>query len=98
MLPPGIACLDSKITQASVVVILSNSLGGDIEVGSVSAGNCSTSVLQRLDNGDKREFDLSGCNNGEAGIKFKQDLIINYTSLDSGMSKTIVGTISGKVQ
>jgi len=41
---------------------------------------------------------LTGCENGEIGAKFKNNLVIEYTSKDSGLDKTMTGSISGKVQ
>lgn len=98
ILVPGMACVDFKITSDGIDLIVLNSLGRDIEVTGISAGNCSQSFNQTLENGDESEFALSGCNNGEIGEKFKEDLIVEYINKVSGFSKTIRGSISGKVQ
>ncbi|GAI77606.1 unnamed protein product [marine sediment metagenome] len=95
---PGIACLDFKITSDEIDLVVLNSLGRDIEVTGITAGNCNQSFNQELNNGDKSEFVLSGCNNGEIGAQFKEDLIVEYITKDSSFSKTITGIISGKVQ
>jgi hypothetical protein len=98
ILTPGVACLDFKITPANISVIMGNSLGRDIDITNIAAGNCSQTFSQELNNGDQHKFVLSGCSNGETGTKFKGDLIIDYTSKDSGLAKTIQGSISGKIQ
>ena len=98
ILAPGIACLDFKVTSDEVMLIISNSLGRDIEINNITAGNCSQIFNQRLNNGDKLEFVLSGCDNGEAGANFKEDLIIGYTNEDSSFTKTVRGSAAGKIQ
>ena len=98
ILVPGIACLDFKITSDEVTIIISNSLGRDIKINNITAGNCSQTFNQGLDNGDKLEFVLSGCDNGEVGTNFKEDLIIEYTNEDSSFTKTVRGSIAGKIQ
>ena len=98
ILVPGVACLDFKVSSDEISIIIANSLGRDIEITRITAGNCSQSFNQTLENGDKSEFVLSGCENGETGGKFKEDLVIEYISREFGISKTIMGTISGKIQ
>jgi hypothetical protein len=98
VLVPGMACMDSRITPTGLDFIISNSLGRDIKILSISAGNCTASYNQTLDNGDESRFTIPNCNNGEIGLKFKSDLTIIYVGKDTGLEKTILGTISGKVQ
>ncbi len=98
VLEPGMACLDFKINPSNATILVSNSLGRDINILSISAGNCSNTFNQTLENGEKSKFVLSGCDNGEVGAKFKEDLIIDYLNQDSGFTKTISGSISAKVQ
>ena len=98
ILVPGVACLDFKVTSNETTLFLSNSLGRDIQITNLAVGNCSQVFNQELKNGDQLEFTLSGCNNGNVGEKFKKDIIIEYTSKDSGLEKTIKGTLSAKIQ
>ncbi|MBD3355190.1 hypothetical protein GF361_04360 [Candidatus Woesearchaeota archaeon] len=98
VLVPGLACLDFKVTSSNTTVLISNSMGRDIDISSITIGNCSQMFNQTLENGEKSEFILSGCDNGEPGAKFKKDLIIEYINQDSGFIKTIRGSISAKVQ
>jgi len=98
VLVPGVACTDFKVTSTEVTLLIENSYGKDMDVTEITAGECTTSLNQTLKNGERATFVLSGCDNGEAGAKFKNDLVIDYVSKDSGFSKTIQGTISAKVQ
>jgi hypothetical protein len=98
VLVPGVACLDFKVAPNETILLLSNSLGKDMQITNIAAGNCSQAFNQELKNGDQLEFTLLSCNNGALGEKFKEDLIIDYTSKDSGLEKTIRGTISAKIQ
>lgn len=97
-LAPGVACLDFKINSSEITLILVNSLGRDIDVTRIAAGDCSQDFNQTMGNGDQFEFILSGCDNGDVGAKFKGNIVIEYTPRDSGLAKTITGSISGKVQ
>ncbi|MBW2965599.1 hypothetical protein KY342_00680 [Candidatus Woesearchaeota archaeon] len=98
VLAPGVACMDFKVSSNGINILISNSLGRDIEVTRITAGNCSQVFNQDLNNGDKFEFVLSGCNPGETGEKFKEDLIIEYINKDSSFSKTITGAVTAKIQ
>ena len=98
ILVPGVACTDFKVTSSEISLILTNSLGRDMTVNIVSAGNCSKTFDQKLNNGDQSTFVLTGCSNGDIGARFKQNLNIVYTNLDSSLQKTIQGSISAKVQ
>lgn len=96
-LPPGLACLDAKVTQTNVEMIVQNSMGKDLTVNSISVGNCTEAIGQDFDNGDQGTFIVS-CNTGEIGSKFKEDITIDYTSKVTGMQKNAIGIIVGKVQ
>jgi len=98
LLVPGVACLDFKVTPNQTTLFISNSLGRDMQITGLTVGNCSQAFNQELKNGDRLEFTLTGCSNGDIGEKFKKDIIIAYTSKDSGLEKTIRGTISAKIQ
>jgi hypothetical protein len=95
-LPPGIACLDAKVTPTSVELIIQNSLGRDIILNSISLNNCTQAYNTAFNNGDKDTFIIS-CNNEEAGVKYKADILFDYTT-DTGMQKVASGIITGKVE
>jgi uncharacterized protein (UPF0333 family) len=98
VLVPGVACLDFKVSSNEVNLVIGNSLGRDIDVLTITAGNCSQSFNQSFNNGDQSDFVLTGCDNGQVGANFKEDLVIEYMNQDSSFEKSITGTISGKVQ
>jgi hypothetical protein len=95
--PPGIACLDAKITSTGIEMEIQNSLGRDITVNSIGMGNCSQNFNIDFPNGESNTFTVS-CSNGEIGAKYKSDIAFDYTNKDSGMQKVAYGEITGKVQ
>ncbi|MBW2991971.1 hypothetical protein KY345_02005 [Candidatus Woesearchaeota archaeon] len=97
MMPPGIACLDGKVTTTQIEMIMQNSMGKDITVNSISVGNCSISPNMTFANGDRDTFTIA-CSTGAAGSKYKGDIAFDYTTRDSGMQKVTYGTIVGKIQ
>jgi hypothetical protein len=97
MLDVGVACIDFKITSNEITMLILNSLGRNIEVSDITIGNCTTSFNQTLNNGYKFTFILSGCNNGLVDSRFKSNVEIFYINKGSMMSKTIKGSIVGKV-
>ncbi|MBD3249229.1 hypothetical protein GF336_04240 [Candidatus Woesearchaeota archaeon] len=98
VLVPGLACLDSSVTSSEINLVLANSLGRDIQVNGLSVGGCNKTLDVLFENGDKRTFNITGCDNGEPEEKFSGDIIIDYTNRDSGLSKTITGKLTSKVQ
>jgi hypothetical protein len=96
-MPPGIACLDSKITTTNIEFIIQNSLGRDITLNSISMGNCTQNYNIELDNGDSNTFNIA-CNSGAVGSKYRADIAFDYTNRDTGMQKIAYGEIMGKVQ
>lgn len=96
-LPPGIACLDSKVTETTVEMIVQNSLGKDIIINSISIGNCTQNFNMNFDNGDNNNF-IINCNTGAVGRKFKDDIYFDYTSQDTGMQKIAQGIIVARIQ
>jgi uncharacterized protein (UPF0333 family) len=98
VLVPGVACSDFKVNSSQTVMVILNSLGRDMSITRISAGNCSKDFNYELKNGEQFEFILTGCNNGESGGRFKSDIVVDYVSKDSGLSKTIKGSISAKIQ
>ena len=97
VMPPGIACLDSKITATQTELIMQNSMGKDITVNSISLGNCSATLNTDMPNGNQNTFTIN-CDNGAVGKKYSEDIMFDYTSKETGMQKVAYGTITGKVQ
>ena len=95
-LPSGIACLDFKVSTSETTLILSNYFGKDININTITVGECSKNFNRIFENGEQAEF-LLECNNEDPGTKFSEDVTINYFNIDSGMDKTMSGTISTKI-
>ena len=96
VMPAGIACMDSKITTTQIELIMQNSMGRDVTIDTISLGNCSITPNINFNNGDRATFTIT-CSSGEAGTKFKEDIIFDYTT-DTGMEKTMIGSLIGKIQ
>jgi len=98
-LPSGIACIDHKVDASSVTMILQNSLGYTINVTSINltdVGCANTSIGVQLQNGGQGTFTI-GCTS-TVGEKFKSDVDLVFTRLDTGLSQTFEGEILSQVQ
>lgn len=99
-LPAGIACLDHLASGAdgAILVTLQNSLGYDITTITVKMSGCTTADSQaRLNNGGKLEFTPSGCSI-TSGQKYSGQLNVSFTNFDTGVSHTLQGTLTTKVE
>jgi len=96
--PPGVGCLDHKLTTTGLSLILQNSLGQDITISSISdvSGGCTNSG-GALNNGDTATYAFTGCTHGAVGSRFKSDVTVTYTTA-TGLNHTKSGSISGKVE
>jgi len=94
----GLSCLDFTIDTDTTTIFVSNSLGTDMALTSVTIGNCTSAFSNTIKNGDTYTITLTGCSNGAIGNKFKEDITIAYTNQNSGFAKTATGKLTGKVQ
>ena len=97
-MPAGIACLDFVVSPTETILVISNSMGADITVNTLSVANCSNNINTDMDNGDQKTLTLTGCDNGEAGVKIRGDVILGYTKKNTGITKNAVGDIVAQVQ
>ena len=98
-LPSGIACIDYKVDANAVMLILQNSLGYTIDVTSINltdAGCANATINAQLQNGDQNTFYVA-CSN-IVGEKFKSDVRVGFTRIDTGLSQTFEGEVLGQVQ
>jgi hypothetical protein len=97
-MPPGLACIDHRVTASDVTVILQNSIGYTINVTSVNLtdAKCDDTFSVQLQNGDQGTFVIS-CSS-TTGEKFKSEVAVDYTRTDTGLSQTLRGEILGQVQ
>lgn len=99
MLEPGIDCTGFKVTPAETTLVLRNGMGKSLMVDAISVGECSLSITNTTFNsGDLLTFQLTGCSNGAMGDRFDGDVEILYTEKTSGLTKTMKGSVTTKVQ
>ena len=92
---PGIACIDQRVTNRTVVLSLSNGKGEDITFTNITIAGCTGRASGTLDNGEQRSFSITGCDND--GNRFSSDVNLSYVS-PSGIIHEIVGSINGKIE
>jgi len=102
---PGIGCDDYKVATGTAQLILRNGIGNDLSSVKVSLGGCTASAEADGDDswndgdvlGGSEGITLTGCSNGATGSKFKQDVVLTY-STSSGINHTITGQITTKIE
>ncbi|MFC1753254.1 hypothetical protein ACFL96_07660 [Thermoproteota archaeon] len=105
-LPSGVACLDFTVTgnasNPQFNMIVQNSAGFDMSTVSVNlttppaGASCTATVTPAtLTDGAQDTFDID-CTGASAG-KFKSDIVISYTNLQTGLAHTKVGTLIAEV-
>ncbi len=102
---PGLGCDDFKMTATSAQLILRNGMGDDLSAVKVSITGCTDDPDASGDDawndgtvlGGSTGITLTGCSNGAAGSRFRQDVTVTYTS-GSGISHTVTGQITARVE
>ena len=98
---PGIGCDDFKLTTSTAQLILRNGKGDDLTNVSLAFGSCTSSTGNSWNDGSVLGGDtgltLTGCSNGAAGSRVKQNVTVAYTS-SAGISHTVSGIVTGKVE
>jgi hypothetical protein len=97
-LPPGMACLDYKVTETDVQLFLQNSMGYDITITAVNLTDegCVNSTNADLINGGEILYTIS-CSN-TAGSKFKSDIQIDYVNSATNISHSKLGNLITEVE
>ncbi|MCH8003361.1 MAG: hypothetical protein IH934_01920 [Nanoarchaeota archaeon] len=100
VLPAGLACIDFKIETGGVTVVLRNGLGADLTAVSIQTDTCPKGVTGSVINGEKVTLvtNPTGACTLTIGAKFNEKLSVEYTNSESGLTKTISGTITGRVE
>lgn len=80
-LPAGITCLNTKATSDSLLLVLHNSMGEDINVTNIRISTCNDSSNVEMLKDNTYIFNLTGCSNGAPGKRLKDE--INMTFYDS---------------
>ncbi|MBW3012097.1 hypothetical protein KY311_02850 [Candidatus Woesearchaeota archaeon] len=97
--PPGIACLDNRVTTDTVQLYLQNTMGYDISITEINLTDkgCVYTTPFDLVNGDNNLFNIN-CSSGTSGAKFKSDIRITYLSAVSNVTHTKIGNLITKVE
>ena len=96
ILEPGIGCVDSKVQEDSIILVLRNAKGKDIDVVSISVGSCSGAGSGPLKNGEQAQFIILGCNNTLGEIVVEN---VNLTYIGKeGFSHIVNGELAGIVE
>ena len=97
-LQPGLACIDHQVTPGIVTVVVKNGYGSDITVNDVRAEGCGAiQPATTLANGAQDDYIIT-CSTAISGSKYSGTLNISYTNDDSGLTRTNLGNIVGKVE
>src|SRR3989338_6914081 len=99
-LPAGIACVDHKAATSGVTLILQNGMGVDLKDVTVKVGgDCSATASpsgQRLNNGGQVPY-IAGCTL-TSGDKQVTSFSIDYANADTGLTHTVNGTLTTRVE
>ena len=98
VMPPGFACVTSKIEPTQTTLILSNGKGQTLVMNSLTVGTCSGTFSNTMPSGTEYAFVLTGCSNGVSKDKFKADITLSYTEKDYNLTKTARGNINTQVE
>ena len=97
-LQPGLACIDHQVTPGVISVVVKNGYGSDITVTDVRAEKCGDiQPAAKLVNGQQLRYDIT-CTSAVSGSKYSGILNITYTNADSGLTRSNLGNIVGKVE
>ena len=103
-LPSGTACLDFTVTgnatDPTFSMIIQNSAGFDMSSVSVNltspqSGSCTAATAASLTDGQQSTFNVV-CT-GQSSGKFKSDLTMAYTNLQTSLAHTKIGTLIAEV-
>jgi hypothetical protein len=95
-LEAGIGCIDFKVQEDSVILVIRNGKGEDITISEISVGECKGLNLGPLNNGNKKTYTITGCSN-VVNEKFIEQVNITYTS-ESGLVHKQNGNIADMVE
>jgi hypothetical protein len=101
----GISCNDFKVSTDQVQLVMRNGFGSNLDNVTVTIAGCTVSTEADGGDtwtdgsvlGDTGGITLTGCSNGAAAARFKEDVNIVYTS-SSGVTHNLTGQITGKVE
>ncbi|MBW2985446.1 hypothetical protein KY313_02210 [Candidatus Woesearchaeota archaeon] len=100
VLLPGLSCVDHKVTSDSITLVIQNGLGQDLDNFVVSFGDwCNNAGSDAIDFSDANQetFEITDCDNGDTGDRFKADVVIEFTS-QAGLTHTETGQLVTNVE
>src|SRR3989338_3426869 len=77
-LEPGIECMDFKVNENSINLVLMNWRGEDIAISGIKVRNCTGTATGVLRNGRESMFIVDGCGN-KANKKFIGEINISFS-------------------
>jgi photosystem II stability/assembly factor-like uncharacterized protein len=95
-LEPGLGCIDFKVNENSVTVIIRSGKGEDITINDIKVRDCTGTASGTLNNGEEKTYTISGCTNAIKN-KFISDINITYTG-ETELTRKTRGNLVGKVQ
>lgn len=100
ILAPGLACVSHKLEPTQATLIISNGLGKTIAIDGVWVGDCGKVYTPGLvvRSGQEKTFILNRCEYGEFGEKFKSDILLKFTELQTGLTKTVYGNLETTIE
>ena len=94
----GIACVDFKVTEDEVTLYIQNGYAQDIDLKKIEVGNCDAAEInERIPDIDTLLVELTGCENGIAGDKFKEQVKITFSFVGSPLTKENKGELIAKI-
>lgn len=102
---PGIGCDDYRVTPTTVQLIFRNGMGNDVTNTNVAVSGCTASTEANGDDAWNNDALLGGsdgitltvCTNGAAGSRYKQNVVVTYTS-SAGISHSVTGSLTARVE
>lgn len=95
-LPGGLKCIGSKVTPASIQIILSNSLGYDVRSVVAEAQNCGDSDVISIKSGESGTLTIV-CNYALTGLNYDGVLSVQYTNAKTGLSYYDSGRLNATI-
>src|SRR3989338_2628680 len=95
-LEPGIACMDFKVNENSITLVLRTARGEDITMSSIKISGCTGTASGFLRYGGEVTYTINGCDN-IVNKKFIGEINITYTG-ETGLTHKNRGNIVGKVE
>ena len=95
----GFTCTDFKLDKNYLQLYITNNIGDDIAITNITFGSAfnDTSMNMQLGKSKKMSIDVSGLTL-EAGGRYKADIKIKFSTLNSGITHTNTGEIATIVE